>query len=105
MSLGTGIPVSKIRVIAPKVGGGFGSKLQVYAEEMLALVLAKRIGRPIKWVETRSENYLATHHGRDDLQEMELAATEEGKILGFRAKVTVNMGAYLMIITPGTPLL
>ena len=105
MTLGTGIPESKIRVIAPKVGGGFGSKLQVYAEEMLALALAKRLGQPIKWVETRSANYLATHHGRDQVQEMELAATEEGKILGFRAKIMVNMGAYLMIITPGTPLL
>jgi aerobic carbon-monoxide dehydrogenase large subunit len=105
MTLGTGIPESKIRVIAPKVGGGFGSKLQVYAEEMLALVLAKRLGRPVKWVETRSENYLATHHGRDQIQEMELAATEDGKILGYRAKIHVNMGAYLMIITPGTPLL
>ncbi len=105
MTLGTGIPESKIRVIAPKVGGGFGSKLQVYAEEMLALALAKRLGRPVKWVETRSENYLATHHGRDQIQEMELAADEDGKILGFRAKIMVNMGAYLMIITPGTPLL
>src|SRR5438093_7022935 len=72
---------------------------------MLALVLAKRLGRPIKWVETRSEGQLATHHGRDDIQEMEIAATEEGKILGYRARVTVNMGAYLMLITPGTPLL
>src|SRR5439155_12117316 len=74
MTLGTGIPESKIRVIAPKVGGGFGSKLQVYAEEMLGLVLAKRLGRPVKWTETRSENYLATHHGRDQIQQMELAA-------------------------------
>jgi aerobic carbon-monoxide dehydrogenase large subunit len=105
MTLGTGISESKIRVIAPRVGGGFGSKLQVYAEEMLALVIAKRLGRPIKWTETRSENFLATHHGRDQIQEMELAADEDGKIHGFRAKITTNMGAYLMIITPGTPLL
>jgi carbon-monoxide dehydrogenase large subunit len=105
MTLGTGIPESKIRVIAPRVGGGFGSKLQVYAEEMLALVLAKRLGRPVKWTETRSENFLASHHGRDQIQEMELAADEDGKIRGFRAKIKVNMGAYLMIITPGTPLL
>jgi aerobic carbon-monoxide dehydrogenase large subunit len=105
MTLGTGIPESKIRVVAPRVGGGFGSKLQVYAEEMLALALAKRLGRPVKWTETRSENFLATHHGRDQIQEMELAADEDGKIKGFRANITVNMGAYLMIITPGTPLL
>ena len=105
MTLGLGIPESKIRVIAPKVGGGFGSKLQVYAEEMLSLALAKRLGRPIKWVETRSENYLATHHGRDQIQEMELAADNDGKIRGYRARILVNMGGYLMIITPGTPLL
>jgi len=105
MTLGLGIPEQKIRVIAPKVGGGFGSKLQVYAEEMLSLALAKRLGRPIKWVETRSENYLATHHGRDQIQEMELAADADGKIHGYRARIMTNMGAYLMIITPGTPLL
>lgn len=105
MTLGLGIPESKLRVIAPRVGGGFGSKLQVYPEEMLSLALAKRLGRPIKWTETRSENYLATHHGRDQIQEMELAADEEGRIRGYRARILVNMGGYLMIITPGTPLL
>src|SRR5439155_16003343 len=105
MALSTGISESKIRVIAPRVGGGFGSKLQVYGEELLCLTLAKRVGRPVRWVETRSENYLATHHGRDQIQEMEVAATEDGKILGYRTRVLANMGAYLMIITPGTPLL
>jgi aerobic carbon-monoxide dehydrogenase large subunit len=100
-----GIPESKLRVIAPKVGGGFGSKLQVYAEEALALALASKLGRPVKWTEERSENYLATHHGRDQIQEMELAADEDGRIRGYRARILVNMGAYLMIITPGTPLL
>src|SRR5438132_8418055 len=105
MTLGLGIPEQKIRVIAPNVGGGFGSKLQVYAEEMLSLALAKRLGRPIKWVETRSENYVATHHGRDQSQVMELAADEDGKIRGYRAHISTNMGGYLMIITPGTPLL
>src|SRR5436190_13177587 len=92
MALCTGIPESKIRVIAPSVGGGFGSKLQVYGEEALALALAKRLGRPVKWVEDRSENYLATHHGRDQVQEMELAADEDGKIRGYRARITTNMG-------------
>jgi aerobic carbon-monoxide dehydrogenase large subunit len=100
-----GMPENKLRVIAPRVGGGFGSKLQVYAEEALALLLARKLGRPVKWTEERSENYLATHHGRDQSQEMELAATEDGKILGYRARITTNMGGYLMIITPGTPLL
>jgi carbon-monoxide dehydrogenase large subunit len=105
LTLCTGISESKIRVIAPSVGGGFGSKLQFYAEEALALVLAKRLGRPVKWVEDRSENYLATHHGRDQIQEMELAADEEGRIRGYRARIMTNMGGYLMLITPGTPLL
>jgi len=100
-----GIPESKLRVIAPRVGGGFGSKLQVYAEEALCLAMARKHGRPVKWVEERSENYLATHHGRDQVQVMELAADDDGRIRGYRAHVITNMGAYLMIITPGTPLL
>jgi carbon-monoxide dehydrogenase large subunit len=105
MTVATGISESKLRIIAPRVGGGFGSKLQVYPEEALALVLARRLRRPVKWTETRSENYLATHHGRDHIQKMELAADEDGKIRGYRARILVNMGAYLRIITPGTPLL
>jgi len=105
MALTTGIPESKLRIIAPRVGGGFGSKLQVYPEEALALELARRLGRPIKWTETRSEGYLATHHGRDQVQEMELAADEDGRIRGYRARVLANMGAYLRIIAPGTPIL
>jgi carbon-monoxide dehydrogenase large subunit len=101
----TGVPEQKLRVIAPDVGGGFGSKLQVYPEEALAIALASRLGRPVKWIEGRSENALATHHGRDMIQEISLAATSEGKITAVRVRLTVSMGAYLMIITPGTPLL
>ena len=105
MAIATGIPESKLRIVAPRVGGGFGSKLQVYPEEALGLELARRLGRPIKWTETRSEAYLATHHGRDQVQEIELAADEDGKIHGYRIKVLANMGAYLRIIAPGTPVL
>jgi len=105
LALGTGVPESKLRVIAPDVGGGFGSKLQVYPEEALAIVLARRTGLPVKWIEERTENALATHHGRDMIQEIALAATAEGKITAVRVRLTVSMGAYLMIITPGTPLL
>jgi aerobic carbon-monoxide dehydrogenase large subunit len=101
----TGIPEAKLRVIAPDVGGGFGSKLNVYAEEALALAIARRLGRPAKWTEGRSEGYLSTIHGRDQVQEMELAATAEGRITAVRAKLTVGMGAYLQLVTPGIPLL
>jgi carbon-monoxide dehydrogenase large subunit len=101
----TGIPESKLRVIAPDVGGGFGSKLNVYAEEALALAVARRLGRAVKWTETRSEGYLSTIHGRDQIQKIELAATAEGKITAVRTKLTVAMGAYLQLVTPGIPLL
>jgi carbon-monoxide dehydrogenase large subunit len=105
MALTCGIPETKLRVIAPDVGGGFGSKLQVYGEEAICLALARKLGVPVKWVEERSENYLATHHGRGQIQDVEIAATEEGELRGVRVKILVDMGAYLMIITPGTPLL
>ena len=100
-----GFPESRLRVVAPDVGGGFGSKLNVYAEEALALVLARRVGRPVKWIEERSEGYLATIHGRDHWQEMEFAANEDGRILAVRAKATVGLGAYLQLVTAGTPIL
>ena len=105
LSLTAGIPEQKLRVIAPDVGGGFGSKLQFYREECIAAVVALELGRPVKWVETRSENAQATHHGRDQLQEVELAVTNDGKILGMRVDLLANMGAYMMIITPGIPIL
>jgi carbon-monoxide dehydrogenase large subunit len=101
----TGIPETKLRVIAPDVGGGFGSKLNVYAEEALCLVLTRRLGLPIKWTEERSEAYVATIHGRDVLQEIELAATAEGKITAVRVRLTAAMGAYMQLVSPGIPLL
>jgi carbon-monoxide dehydrogenase large subunit len=105
LSVVTGIPEAKLRVVAPDVGGGFGSKLNVYAEEALALAVARRLGRPVKWTEGRSEGYTSTIHGRDQIQEIELAATAEGKITAVRTKLTVGMGAYLQLVTAGTPLL
>ncbi|HZD00127.1 MAG TPA: xanthine dehydrogenase family protein molybdopterin-binding subunit [Actinomycetes bacterium] len=104
-ALTLGITESKIRVVAPEVGGGFGSKLNVYAEELAAVAVARRLGRPVKWVETRSEGYLATIHGRDVIQDMEVAATEEGKLLGVRAKVLCDMGAYCHLVSPGIQVL
>jgi aerobic carbon-monoxide dehydrogenase large subunit len=100
-----GLHESKVRVVAPDVGGGFGSKLDVYAEELLALALCRRLGRPVKWVEERSENYVATIHGRDFVTEYTLAAKKDGTITHCRARVTAAMGAYLQLVTPGIPLL
>ena len=100
-----GLSEAKARVIAPDVGGGFGSKADVYAEELLALAIARRLNRPVKWAEDRSEGYTATIHGRDYVTEMEFAASKDGKISGVRVNVTAAMGGYLQLITPGIPLL
>jgi carbon-monoxide dehydrogenase large subunit len=105
LSTVTGIPEHKLRVVAPDVGGGFGSKLQVYGEEALALAVARRLGRPVKWTESRSDGALATHHGRGMIQDVEIAATREGKLLGLKVDLLADMGAYLMLVTPGIPIL
>jgi carbon-monoxide dehydrogenase large subunit len=96
-----GVPDTALRVVAPDVGGGFGAKLNVYAEEALALVLARRTRRPVKWTETRSEHHLATTHGRGQVQRMAVAATREGRILGMKVELLADMGAYLQLLTPG----
>ncbi|MFI6345528.1 xanthine dehydrogenase family protein molybdopterin-binding subunit [Streptomyces sp. NPDC050560] len=101
----TGVPEHKLRVVAPDVGGGFGSKLQVYGEEALALAVARRLGRPVKWTESRSEAYLATHHGRGQVQDIEVAAAADGRLLGLKVDLLADMGAYLMLVTPGIPIL
>jgi carbon-monoxide dehydrogenase large subunit len=105
LQLVVGIPESKIRVIAPDVGGGFGSKLNVYAEEALAVALARRLGRPVKWTEGRAENYVATIHGRDVVHELTFAATKDGTITAVKSEAWCAMGAYLQLVTPGIPLL
>ena len=105
LALTTGIPEQKLRVIAPDVGGGFGCKLNVYAEEVLALVVAKKLGRPVKWTEGRSEHYQATVHGRDQIQDIEIAATKDGTLLGLKVRLLADMGAYLQLVTPGVPVL
>jgi carbon-monoxide dehydrogenase large subunit len=105
LALTTGIPEHKLRVIAPDVGGGFGSKLNVYAEEVIALVLARKLGRPVKWTESRSEGYQATIHGRDQIQDIEIAATRDGEIVGLSVDLKADMGAYLQLVTPGVPIL
>ncbi|MFD7994089.1 xanthine dehydrogenase family protein molybdopterin-binding subunit [Streptomyces mexicanus] len=105
LSVVTGVPEHKLRVVAPDVGGGFGSKLQVYGEEAVALAVARKLGRPVKWTESRSEGYLATHHGRGMIQDVEIAATREGRLLGLKVDLLADMGAYLMLVTPGVPIL
>ena len=99
------IPQQKLRVIAPDVGGGFGGKLNVYAEEALALVVARKVGRPVKWIASRGEDYQATTHGRGMIQDVEIAATSEGRALGLKVRLTSDMGAYLQLLTAGVPLL
>jgi carbon-monoxide dehydrogenase large subunit len=101
----TGIPEQNLRVIAPDVGGGFGSKLQVTAEEELALLIARKLGKPVKWTETRSEGNLTVHHGRDQWQRIKIAADADGRVRGLSVDLLADMGAYLMLVTPGVPLL
>ena len=105
LALVTGIPEQNLRVVAPDVGGGFGSKLQVTAEEVLTVLTARKLGRPMKWCESRSEGNLSAHHGRDQIQHIKIAADADGRLRGLSVDLLANMGAYLMLVTPGVPLL
>ncbi len=105
LGLTVGVPEQKLRVIAPAVGGGFGSKLNVYAEEVLCLALARKLRKPVRWTETRSEGSMATIHGRGQEQQIELAADANGKVTACRVNLLADMGAYLQLVTPGVPLL
>ncbi len=96
-------PEHKLRVIAPDVGGGFGSKIFIYPEEVVALWASKRVGRPVKWVADRSEAFLADAHGRDHVTHAEMAFDGDGKILGLRAKTVANLGAYMSTFSSSVP--
>ena len=98
-----GIPETKMRVIAPQVGGGFGTKIFLYPEYCLMAALAKKIGHPVKWAETRRENYIATTHGRDHVTDMEVGAQKNGKITALKVKTFANLGGVLSTIAPGVP--
>jgi len=100
-----GFPEHQLRVVAPAVGGGFGAKLNVYAEELLCLALAQKHGGPVRWNETRSENTMATTQGRGQIQDIELAADTDGKLTAIRVRLIADMGGYLQLLTPGVPIL
>ncbi|WP_017755088.1 xanthine dehydrogenase family protein molybdopterin-binding subunit [Calidifontibacillus oryziterrae] len=98
-----GIPETKLRVIAPDMGGGFGAKIAVYTEEALVAFAAMDLKQPVKWIENRQEHFLATSHARDQVITTELAGTKDGKILAIRAKNIANLGAYLSTMGAGVP--
>jgi carbon-monoxide dehydrogenase large subunit len=99
------IPENKLRVVTPEVGGGFGSKLNLYAEEAVLSYLAMRINRPIKWIEGRRENASSTIHGRDQLADHEIAVRKDGTLLAVRTKLIADVGAYWQLLTPAIPTL
>ncbi len=98
-----GIPENKLRVVAPDVGGGFGSKIYHYGEEALVLAASKRLGRPVKWTASRSESFLSDAHGRDHKTKIEVACDDNGKFLAFRTETYANVGAYLSNFSTVTP--
>ncbi len=105
LALTTGVSEAKIRVIAPDVGGGFGGKLQVTPEELVTFLVARRLGKPCKATETRTESIMTAHHGRDQIQTLTLAARKDGTVTGLKVELLADMGAYLGLVTPGVPIL
>jgi len=96
-------PEHKLRVVAPDVGGGFGSKIFIYAEEVVCTWAAKKVNRPVKWAAERSESFLSDAHGRDHVTSAELALDADARILGFRVKTTANLGAYMSTFSSSVP--
>ncbi len=101
----TGVPENKIRVIAPDVGGGFGGKLQQTPEEMIVFAVARKLGKPAKYTETRSESLVSGHHGRDQWQKLTLSAEKDGTVTGFKVELLADMGAYISLVGGGIPVL
>ncbi|HEY6403025.1 MAG TPA: glyceraldehyde dehydrogenase subunit alpha, partial [Blastocatellia bacterium] len=100
-----GIPENRIRVIAPEVGGGFGSKVDIYAEEALLGWISTQLNKPVKWIESRRENVQATIHGRSQVGVVSVAVKNDGTLLGLKYDVTADIGAYLQLLTPAIPTL
>jgi carbon-monoxide dehydrogenase large subunit len=98
-----GIPETKLRCIAPNVGGGFGQKIFLYNDMAFTMWAARKLGRPVKFMEDRSENYKSSTHGRDHITDAEIAGTRDGKITGLRVNTHANLGGYLSTIAPGIP--
>jgi carbon-monoxide dehydrogenase large subunit len=96
-------PEHKLRVVAPDVGGGFGSKIFVYAEETAVIWAARKVGRPVKWTADRSESFLADAHGRDHLTHAELGVDADGRFVALKVKTTANLGAYLSTFGSSVP--
>ena len=105
LSLVTGTAEHKIRVVAPDVGGGFGGKIAVTPEELITFMAAVRVGKPVKYTETRSDTMVSAHHGRDQIQDITVTARRDGTLTGLSVKLLANMGAFLGLVTPGVPLL
>ena len=105
VALMLGFPENKLRVITPEVGGGFGSKLNVYAEEALLCWISMQLGKPVKWIETRSENMQATIHGRGQVGTLDIGFKLDGTLTGLRWNVLADMGAYMQLLTPAIPTL
>lgn len=103
LSLMTGIDEPRCRVIAPEVGGAFGSKLNVYAEEGVACFASKLLGSPVKWIEGRRENLAGTIHGRDQINDLEVYYRPDGKVVGLKCRILADMGAYFQLLTPAIP--
>ena len=100
-----GLGQDQVRAIAPEVGGGFGAKINIYAEEYVAAAISKRLGLPVKWIEDRSEAFVATTHGRDIIGYVDLAAKRDGKVLGLKLRLIADIGAYNMLLTAAIPTL
>jgi carbon-monoxide dehydrogenase large subunit len=103
LSMLLGIGEDKVRVIAPEVGGGFGSKLQIYAEEIGCAWASRKLGRPVKWIEARSEGMMVTHHGRDQIDYVKVGAKRDGTLTAWHTKIIADLGAYHMLLTPMIP--
>jgi len=99
------VPENKMRIVAPEVGGGFGAKLNLYAEEALCCHLAMRLGAPVKWIEGRRENCATTIHGRDQIGEYEVAVKNDGALLAIKSRTIADIGSYLQLNTPAIPTL